>query len=307
MFVYKPHTGTVYAVAFSPDGSVLATNSVDCTTKITDLNSFQEVRSLREFWGPIAFSPDGRFIARGGYGIASWTWPDQTQVPLASAYPQRIFTESIQSVAFSPDSCVLVSQGENHPLHRWSIPSGESLPGGWGGTMGTNGGTQFANGSVAYSPDGKLLASSFGVMGAKVSNSVIMLWDAENGSLQGQLQAAFAYAHPTNIAFSPDGQLLAGIYGPAIRLFDVASRTLLKSVKPESKHFKGLVFTPDGRRLVSVSNDKLARVWDARTLSEETAYEWKIGKLTAVAVAPDGLRLAAGSDSGKVIVWDVNA
>lgn len=133
-----------------------------------------------------------------------------------------------------------------------------------------------------------------------------MLWDAHSGELRGRMMSKFSSAHPQTIAFSTDGNYLAGIYGTMLQIFDVASQKLLHRVKPGTKHFKGLVFTRDGRRLVTVSNDKLVRVWQVPTLIEETVYEWKIGKLTSIAIAHDGLRLAAGSNTGKVLLWDID-
>jgi WD40 repeat protein len=68
----------------------------------------------------------------------------------------------------------------------------------------------------------------------------------------------------------------------------------------------GLCFMPNGSRLVTVSNDTKVRVFETRTWTETAGYEWKIGRLRCMAVAPDGLRTAAGSDRGKVILWDVD-
>ena len=65
------------------------------------------------------------------------------------------------------------------------------------------------------------------------------------------------------------------------------------------------VVTPDGKRLIAVNNDAVVRVYDTATWAEATGYEWQIGQLTAVAVAPDGLRAACGSDRGRVVVWDL--
>jgi WD40 repeat protein len=75
--------------------------------------------------------------------------------------------------------------------------------------------------------------------------------------------------------------------------------------KRGTKHFQGLSFSRDGRFLATVSNDETVRVWDARTWEERSRITWDIGALLNIAFAPDGLRAAAGSDRGQVVIWDV--
>ena len=80
----------------------------------------------------------------------------------------------------------------------------------------------------------------------------------------------------------------------------------MATCKSGRKHFQDLAFTPDSAHLVTVSNDESARLWDTKTWKAVAGYEWQIGKLGCVAVSPDGMRMAAGGDSGKVVIWDVD-
>ena len=301
MFVIKPHAGPIHALAFSPDGDFLVSSSGDATIKITDLKTRRTVRSLTgaKYCCPIAFSPDGKLLARGGTSLAVWEWSESKPTLVLN-----VNGVILESIAFSHDSNVLASQATNHPLKRWSIPSGSVLPAAWGGVRNSN---RFPVGCLAYSTHEAVLATSFGVIDENHAvDSVVMLWDAVTGASLGQLRTAFAYAHPTALAFSPDGRLLAGIYGPTLCLFDVAERKLLHSLRPGPKYFKGMVFTPDGRKLVTVSKERAVRVWTLPTLAEERIHEWNDVKLTAITVSRDGTRMAAGSDTGHVIVWDAD-
>src|SRR5262249_40645894 len=90
------------------------------------------------------------------------------------------------------------------------------------------------------------------------------------------------------------------------RVWDVAALAEVAHRQVGGHWFKGLAFTPDGGRLVTVSNDQTARLWDTGTWREAGGYEWKVGKLASVAVSPDGMRMAAGGSTGKVVVWDVD-
>jgi WD40 repeat protein len=308
VLAFKPHSKSIDAAVFSPDGRYLATSSGDETVTVTDLSgcSAEQKLSCSGLWCPLAFSPDGKLLARGGRGVEVWSLHGPTL-----EFAAGNFTESL---AFSPDGRTLASQGADRPVSRWAVPSWTALPGGWGGTRGQSDGERFATGCLAYAPDGSVLATSFGVRGNRGYDSIIFLWDADSGKLRGQLyweigisqhRLATRFRGPTAIAFSPDGKLLAGAYGPTANVFDVATEEKIATVKPGKKYFQGLAFSPDGR-LVTVSNDRTVRVWEARTLKEVRAYEWKIGKLGAVAVAPDGQRMAAGGHTGRVVIWDVD-
>jgi WD40 repeat protein len=250
---------------------------------------------------PIAISPDGRFVARGGYGVKVWSIDGAEEPVLYSKWV------SAGSLGFSPDSRMLAGHpGNDGGLALWSVPEFEPLPGGWGGSRDSNQGAAFPTGGMAFSPDGTLLATVFVVQGDNGSDSVIYLWDTRTGEQSRPLHSKYTTTHPSGLRFSPDGALLAGIYGPVLRVWDVAGRSEVAKRKVGTKHFTGLAFTPDGRRLLTVSNDETVRVWATSDWSESGGFEWKIGKLGAVAVSPDGCRIAAGGSSGKVVIWDAD-
>ncbi len=94
--------------------------------------------------------------------------------------------------------------------------------------------------------------------------------------------------------------------GRTLFVWDVASAREVAQLHLESKHFMDAAFTPDGRRLLTVSKEGTARVWDTATWACERTLAWDVGPLRAVAVAPDGSRAAAAGDTGRVVVWDLD-
>ena len=200
---------------------------------------------------------------------------------------------------------MFVANGESQePIRRWAIPGGGERTGGWG----ENSSISYPNGPLAFSPDGHILATAFlkQFNDGERHESVVVLWDAKKAREHGQLRASPRSPHAESLAFSPDGKLLAGIYGPDLIVWDVAARKEVARHQPSKKHFKGLAFTPDGTRLLTASNEESIRVWVAPTWAEATGYAWKVGKLGCVAVSADGTLAAAGGSTGKVVVWDLD-
>jgi WD40 repeat protein len=72
------------------------------------------------------------------------------------------------------------------------------------------------------------------------------------------------------------------------------------------QHFTAAAFHPSGRYLFTTSNDATVTVWDADGWVRVKRFAWDIGRLRSVAVSADGLLAAAGSDRGRVVVWDVD-
>jgi WD40 repeat protein len=78
-------------------------------------------------------------------------------------------------------------------------------------------------------------------------------------------------------------------------------------VRPHGRHhFTGVAFHPSGRYLAATSNDATVKLYDTNTWEVARTFTWNIGRMRSIAFSPDGALAAAGSDTGKVVVWDVD-
>lgn len=121
-----------------------------------------------------------------------------------------------------------------------------------------------------------------------------------SGNLPNQSASGFA--------LSPDGTL--AVVGSERSLFIYRTKNLRaaprKVLNGTSKHFTGIAFHPSGRYLAATSNDETVKLYDTTTWEVARTFTWDIGRMRSVAFSPDGTLAAAGSDKGKVVVWDVD-
>ncbi len=151
---------------------------------------------------------------------------------------------------------------------------------------------------VAYSPDGKRVATASSDKTAKV-------WDAANGHLLLTLSGHSAAIN--GIAFSPDSKQIATASDDGTaRLWDAGSGQELKTFQGNSGPMSCVSFSPDGKRLATAHTDKTAKVWDAGSGREVLTLRGHSGGVTGVVYDPSGGRLATASQDGSAKIWDAH-
>jgi RNA polymerase sigma factor (sigma-70 family) len=178
--------------------------------------------------------------------------------------------------------------------------AGDVLPAGALLRLGTvrlcHGGPVF---TVAYSPDGKLLAS-----GSGMDDCTLSVWEAATGRevhrLVGHTDRVFS------LAFSPDGKTIAsGSYDATVRFWDVATGREIRRCEGHQDHIESVAFSPDGKTLASAGKDAVVRIWDVATGRELRALAGHTELIQSVAFSPDGKTLASSGQDKVIRLWDV--
>ncbi len=279
------------AVAFSPDGQLLAVSS-DIGIWLYDAITYKELALLSNPWkvSTIAFSPDGKTIlsarsdsiGRDGWDINLWDVGTREKIAM--------FGESRGPISFSPDGNIVASVLRKEPI-IWNVKTGQKLV-----TL-PHKTDAFIKTPIVFSPDGTLLAS-----GGK--DNTVKLWDVETW----QNINTFTHKHTDrttiySIAFSPDGKMIASGSGDfTIKLWDVIKGTEITEIHGRTR---GLTFSPDGKTL-AWSLGKQIKLWDIATRSDIITFEDPVFSIGPLVFSPDGKTLVyASSFWGVVRVLDI--
>jgi WD40 repeat protein len=313
----------VCSVAFSPDGKRLLSGSRYDTIKVWDAQTGREILSLEVLTGDVssvAFSPDGKRLAIGSGESDQQGRPLSGEVKVwdVQTSQEALFLQGhsgwVSSVAFSPDGKRLVSGGDQ-AVKVWDAQTGQE-------TLCLKGHTGRVQ-CVAFSPDGKRLVSgSAKYAGLTPLPGELKVWDAQTGQQTLALDGHTGPIH--SMAFSPDGKCLVSGSGDGfdqqgtrlpggVKVWDTRTGKEILSLKGDTVWVYSVAFSPDGKRLVSVSGGYAEQgrlipaevtVWNAQTGDEMLSLKGHTSSVRSVAFSPNGQRLVSGSDDKTVKMWD---
>lgn len=298
------HSEPLNAVAFSNDGKLLATGTGSNTIKLWDLITGRLVRTFtghRSTVWSVAFSSDNKTLASGSKDktIKLWEIATGKELRTLSGHSDDVF-----SVAFSPDGKSLASGSWDKTIKFWEVATGQEVQ--------TLSGHSNRLTAVAFSPNGKTLASAS-------DDHTVRLWDVATGKLSQTLSGHTELVR--SVTFNKDGRTLASAsWDNTIRIWDLVTGRELRSLTARPDRIKSVgpgmvaptisnsvVFSPDGKTLLSGNNDATIITWDVATGRQLRIMYGHSDHIGAVAFRADGRTLASIGNDQTVELWDANS
>jgi WD40 repeat protein/serine/threonine protein kinase len=308
------HTDGVTSVSFGPDSKLVVSGGNDRWIRLWNVSTQQSYgepfkvndwvtsttsrsqrmhidRKQTHDHNSIATSPDGKLVVSGGgYGDDTVRlWNVATQQPCGE--PLKGHTNFVMSVAFSPDSKLVVSGSGDNTVRLWNVgtqqPCGKPLKGHTDRVA-----------CVAFSPDSMLVVSGS-------YDDTVRLWNVGTQQPCGKPLKGHT-DRVISVAFSPDSMLVvSGSYDNTVRLWNVGTQQPCgEPLKGHTDRVACVAFSSDSKFIVSGSRDKTVRLWVTRSGRCLTVLSW-VDSILSLAFSSDN-RLVIGDDAGMVGFWQVS-
>jgi serine/threonine protein kinase len=282
---FTGHEDGVTAIAISPDSQLLASASYDTTIKLWSLLTKNLVKTLSEHRDrvtDVAISSNGHLLASASHDklIRLWSLPDGTLQQTLEGHLHKI-----NAIAFSPNGRMLLSSSSRE-TKVWSVQTGRLL-------------RDLAHHradtvrAIAFNETGKMCAIGY-------LDGTIEYWNPTTGQLLRTLSNPAGGV--TSLAFSPDGQWLAGSIGRTLQLWDARTCAPLRTLEQTSDGSFSVAFSPDSQLLAS-GGDRDVTLWNPATGQRLHRLFGHTGTVRTVAFSPNGSSLASGSQDKTIKLW----
>jgi serine/threonine protein kinase len=285
LYTYKQHTGPVMAVAWSPDGRLIASASDDETIQLWESHNGKSLATyLSGIVRALAWARDSRYLAIGSKDKTVQIWDTRAGKLFVAYTPHKLW---VRAVAWSPDGRYLASSSDDNTIQVWDVTKGKPLM--------TYRGHSDSVCALAWSPDSARIASAS-------DDNTVHVWQAASGTLITSYRQHKDYVRA--VAWSSDGKkITSGSWDHTVHIWDASTGNRVWTCREHTKLVHNVTWQPGGSQIASAGKDKTVFLWNASNGDCLFAYHQHRGSVNALAWSPDGTRLASAGDDQTVQIW----
>jgi eukaryotic-like serine/threonine-protein kinase len=277
----KGHAHVVDTTVYSPDGSRIATHSLNGTLKVWDAKTNGELQSLTDVDRIGGFNREGTHLIFSRPDRSIW------RLELAAQAPVQLLESSGQLIALRPDGHAVVFGPDQRPtLQPLNV-----------NTRAVGGGSIPPNTCITISGDGRRTAI------ARPALPIIIV-DLET---QNEVATVIDPRPVTAMALSPDGsRLVSAGFDGVLKIWNVALGTLEKSFRGFLDPIWSVTFSSDGQLLAGGGNNRHLKIWNTTDWSLMQTREGHTSTVHSIAFSPDGTHLISGAEDELALIWSTH-
>ena len=299
MITFRPHTASVTALAFSPDGRSLASVSYDCRVKVWEVDGLAlqtlrwECEGSHQGINHCQFSADGRELFTGGSDGCLRVWATDDGAPLRE--------HALTRAAFTAVYAFVLARGGKNVA--WC---GQTFGNSYHVVVGRTDTLAVTHRVPAHADDVMILAAYPGGFCSGSADRTVKFWDWKTRTCHQTLRMRGVVRA---MSVTNDAARVAVAGGALVWVYRLAGHGVVGEpvlCRGHSRWVECVEFSPDGTRLASASTDGTLRIWDVVSGECVRTFALKLGGLHWVTFAPDGLTLAFSSLKGDIGLLDLD-
>ncbi len=294
-YVQKGHTQAISALAFSPDGTQLATSSMDKTVRLSKVPTEvqKRVAGHTQAITGMAFSPDGGLLATCGNDRTICLWAMPGGKLIHRFWRDKKDPSSAPALHFSPNGKVLMLRDAKSDMEFYKIHEGNTL---------LQSGSRFA----AYSTDA-LIFSADGRKRAMKKGNLVSLWDVQKRKKIRELLIPDLH----HLVHSQDSQYLLAlcIKDKVVTIRELEANQVLHTFQNKNRHTSILdaTYSPSSQQLAMAHSDHTVTVWNAQTEKKQSILYGHTDTIREIIFSPDGAWLATTSADRTLRIWNASS